>query len=87
MLDGLERKEKAMHTFRRCTIAAVAAVSVVGVAPASAVADEPLGQHIAMCAQQLGQRADPPAVTCTHDDMTMTFATFGEMVEHMRTMH
>ena len=47
----------------------------------------PFGRHVAMCAHELGGRASAPAVTCTHDRMTMTFATFGAMVEHMRTMH
>ena len=41
-----------------------------------------------MCAQtSLDQRDNPPTVTCTHDGMTMTFATFGEMVQHMQLMH
>ena len=75
-----------MRSSRRLTITAVAAV-LAGVASANAVAAEPFGQHVAMCAHQLGQRADAPAVTCTHDGMTMTFANFGAMVEHMRQMH
>lgn len=46
------------------------------------------GQHVATCAQaHLGQREGAPAVTCTHDGMTMTFATFGAMVQHMQEMH
>ena len=61
---------------------AISALALVG--PASA---EPFGQHVAMCAHELGARADAPAVTCTHDGMTMTFANFGAMVEHMRAMH
>ena len=40
-----------------------------------------------MCAHELGARENPPAVTCTHDGMTMTFPTFGAMVDHMRAMH
>ena len=46
------------------------------------------GQHVAACAREhLGQRADPPEVTCTMPDgSTMTFATFGAMVQHMRAM-
>jgi len=47
-----------------------------------------LGQHVATCAQEhLGQREGAPSVSCTHDGMTMTFPTFGAMVEHMRDMH
>lgn len=40
-----------------------------------------------MRAQELGQPADVPAVTCTHGEMMMTFGTFGAMVEHTRQMH
>lgn len=76
-----------MRTFRHLTVAAVAAAVVAGTASTNAAAAEPFGQHVAMCAQHLGQRADAPAVTCTHDGMTMTFATFGAMVEHMRQLH
>ena len=65
-------------------LAATAAVALALVGPAAA---EPFGQHVAMCAHELGARADAPAVTCTHDGMTMTFANFGAMVEHMRAMH
>jgi len=63
-------------------VAAAAALALVG--PAAA---EPFGQHVAMCAHQLGARANAPAVSCSHDGMTMTFANFGAMVEHMRVMH
>jgi len=63
-------------------VAAVAALALGG--PAAA---EPFGQHVAMCAHQLGARANAPAVSCSHDGMTMTFANFGAMVEHMRVMH
>jgi hypothetical protein len=53
----------------------------------SALAAGSFGQQVSMCAQMhLGQRDNPPALTCTHDGMTMTFATFGEMVQHMREM-
>lgn len=46
------------------------------------------GQHVATCAQEhLGQRDGAPAVTCTHDGITMTFPTFGAMVQHMQEMH
>lgn len=61
---------------------AVSAVALVGTASA-----EPFGQHVAMCAHQLGARDNAPAVTCSHDGMTMTFANFGAMVKHMRAMH
>ena len=61
---------------------AVAALALVG--PAAA---EPFGQHVAECAQQLGARANAPEVSCTHDGMTMTFPTFGAMVQHMQEMH
>lgn len=76
-----------MHSFRRLTIVAAASALLAGVAATNALAADPFGEHVAMCAQDLGRRADPPAVTCTHGDMTMTFGTFGAMVEHMREMH
>ena len=75
-----------MRKLNRVAVAAVAGALLVG-ASSNAVAAEPFGQHVAMCAHELGQRADVPTVTCTHDGMTMTFATFGDMVEHMRQMH
>jgi hypothetical protein len=76
-----------MHSFRRLTIATIAAAALAGGASTNAVAGAPFGQHVAMCAQELGQRAGAPAVTCTHDGVTMTFANFGAMVQHMREMH
>ena len=42
-------------------------------------------RHLAQLA--LGQRVDPPAVTCTHDGHVHTFATFGELVAHAREHH
>ena len=42
-------------------------------------------RHLAQLA--LGQRVDPPAVTCTHDGHVHTFATFGELVTHAREHH
>lgn len=76
-----------MHSFRRLTILAAASALLAGVAATNARAADAFGEHVAMCAQDLGQRADPPTVTCTHGEMTMTFGTFGAMVEHMRQMH
>jgi hypothetical protein len=76
-----------MRSLRDLRIAAVAAALLTGGTPTSAVAADSFGQQVAMCAHQLGQRADAPAVTCTHDGMTMTFANFGAMVRHMREMH
>ena len=65
-------------------LAATATIAAVFAGSASA---EPFGQHVAMCAHELGARDGAPAVTCTHDGMTMTFANFGAMVEHMRAIH
>ncbi len=75
-----------MRSLRHLSIATVAAAMLAIATPASAVADS-FGQHVAMCAHELGQRADAPAATCTHDGMTMTFVNFGSMVKHMREMH
>jgi len=75
-----------MQSFRRLTAAAAAAAALAGAGATGALAADPFGEHVAMCAQELGARADAPTVTCTHDDMTMTFANFGAMVEHMRQM-
>lgn len=74
-----------MSTFRRIAIATTAAALVGAGATSSALAaGEPFGQHVSDCAQiSLGQRAGAPEVTCTHDGMTMTFPTFGAMVQHM----
>ena len=76
-----------MSTHRRFTIAlAAAGIATAGLSASALAASEPLGQHVSMCAQMsLGQRDNAPQVTCTHDGITMTFANFGAMVEHMRT--
>jgi hypothetical protein len=84
---GVKRKENSMSRISRLTIAAVATAALAGAASSNAMAADPFGQHVSMCAHELGQRADAPAVTCTHHGVTMTFATFGAMVEHMQTMH
>ena len=77
-----------MRPIRRLTIVAAAVAALAaGVSGNAFATDEPLGRHVSMCAHELGQRADTSAVTCTHDGMTMTFATFGAMVQHMRDMH
>ena len=73
------------------TTLAVAGTLALAFGGSAAAASSPaaeLGQHVASCAQEhLGQREAPPAVTCTHDGMTMSFPTFGAMVQHMREMH
>ena len=63
-------------------LAATAAAALALVGPAAA---EPFGQHVAMCAHQLGARANTPQVTCTH--MPITFPNFGAMVQQMQEMH
>ena len=72
---------------RRLTLTLTATgIAAAALAGGALAADQPLGQHVSSCAQMsLGQRSEAPAVTCTHDGMTMTFPTFGAMVEHMRT--
>ena len=62
----------------------IAGIATAGLSASAFAADAPFGQHLSMCAQvDLGQRAGAPQVTCTHDGMTMTFATFGAMVQYM----
>ena len=75
-----------MRAFRLLGLAVTAEAVVAGGAAPTAAAG-PFGDHVAMCAHQLGHRADAPAVTCTHDGVTMTFPNFGAMVEHMRQIH
>ncbi len=74
-----------MRPLYRLTIAVAAVALAAGVSGTAFAAAEPFGQHVSMCAHELGKRADTPAVTCTHDGMT--FATFGVMVQHMRGTH
>lgn len=64
------------------------ALAVAGTAVAAPSRSADFGRHVAACAQEhLGQRTDPPQITCTHDGMKMTFPTFGAMVRHMQEMH
>jgi hypothetical protein len=69
-------------------ILAIATSAAIGAGlSGSALADNSFGTQVATCAHTtLAQRANPPSVTCTHDGMTMTFANFGEMVQHMHSM-
>ncbi|HLF68108.1 MAG TPA: hypothetical protein VI503_02090 [Gaiellaceae bacterium] len=72
------------------SLAAAGTLALVagGTATAAPAPPADFGQHVAACAQDhLGQRELPPAVTCMHDGTTMTFATPGEMVEHLRQHH
>ena len=73
---------------RRLTIAVgVAAALAAGSTGTALAAEEPFGTHVSTCAQELGKRADAPALTRSHDGMTMSFASFGAMVQHMRELH
>ena len=70
------------------TAAGVFALALGGSAAAAPSGSAELGQHVATCAQEhLGQRGSPPALTCSCDGVTMDFANFGAMVQHMRAMH
>lgn len=75
-----------MRSLQLLTIVAAAAIAA-GVTGNASAATEPFGRHVARCAHELGARADAPLVACTHDGTTMTFATFGAMVQHMRDTH
>ena len=71
----------------RLILAIAASAALAAGFSGSALADNSFGQHVAMCAHTtLGQRDNPPAVSCTHDGRTTIFANFGEMVQHMRAM-
>ena len=71
--------------------AVVASAAVAAAIPAvgqAAETGQPFGQHVSECAQMsLGERANPPAITCTHDGQVHTFANFGAMVQHMHAHH
>lgn len=75
-----------MFAHRRLAFAVAAgAILSAGTSGSALAADNAFGQHVSECAHtSLGPRADAPAVTCSHDGMTMTFDTFGAMVQHMR---
>jgi hypothetical protein len=72
---------------RRLSVAVglASAATLAGASAASASPPvEPLGAHVSECAQvALGQREDPPTLTCTHDGHVHSFATFGELVAHL----
>lgn len=77
---------------RSIPLAVVAAAAAVALAGAPAALASPkaseFGRHVSDCAQaHLGQRDGAPAVTCTHDGVTMTFTKFGAMVLHMKQHH
>jgi hypothetical protein len=74
-----------MRDLRRLSIAVLIVAGLAAGAATSASAGV-VGEQVATCAHELGQRPDVPAVTCAHEGMTMTFANFGAMVEHMRQM-
>ena len=80
-----------MHCSKQAACAVVVGAAFLGVPAAATAGGSPsaeLGQHVATCAQEdPGQRDQPPAITCTHDGMQMSFPNFGAVVEHMRELH
>lgn len=69
---------------RLTVVLTTAALFFTGVS-GTALAGNTVGTSVSSCAQlSLGPRDNPPAVTCTHDGTTLTFATFGDMVRHMQ---
>jgi hypothetical protein len=75
------RKEIPMRLFLALALAAGATAAA---APVAAASSEPLGSQVSTCAQtMLPPLPNPPTVTCSCNGTTMTFATFGEMVQHM----
>lgn len=76
-----------MRNSLRFIVLLVASTGLMMGSPATAQADDAFGQMVAMCAQMdLGERGNPPTVTCVCDGETMTFANFGAMVKHMKSM-
>jgi hypothetical protein len=72
-------------TVRRVVLALATATAVAGCTSGGALAAGS-GQAISSCAQaMLGQRVEPPAVSCSCTGVPMTFANFGTMVIAMRT--
>jgi len=73
---------------RRLSLLAVATSAATLAVTSSALASsplEPLGVHVSECARvALGQRVDPPAVTCAHDGHMHSFSMFGELVAHLQ---
>ena len=71
-------------------VTAVTLAATIASAPGASadLPSDPLGAHVSECARvALGQRVDPPAVTCTHEGHVHTFATFGELVAYVREHH
>ena len=69
----------------RLSLVLIIITAVFAALSGSALASETLGTSVSACAQMhLGQRDNPPALTCSHDGTTLTFATFGDMVRHMQ---
>jgi hypothetical protein len=69
---------------RRLMLVLVASAALAAGVTGNARADG-FGSGVAACGQtMLGQRADPPAVTCSCEGTTMTFVTFGAMVVQMQ---
>ena len=69
----------------RYVVVLAAAALFFGGASGTALAGTTFGTSVSSCAQMsLGARDNPPAITCSHNGTTMTFATFGGMVRHMQ---
>lgn len=62
------------------TLALLAALAFPG---GAAAAEQPFGRHVSECARMHLPAAQPPVVACDGH----TFATFGEVVTHMRDHH
>ena len=72
---------------RRLALTTIAALAAFGGVSGGALADT-TGQQIATCAQMtLPPTGNAPSITCTCNGTTMTFPTFGAMVQHMLAMH
>ena len=70
----------------RLVLALATTAGLAAALSGSALAGNAFGQHVAECAHMaLGPRDNPPAITCSHEGMTMTFPNFGAMVQHMRS--
>ena len=70
----------------RLLLSFAATAAVAAAFSGGAVASDSFGSHVSSCAMSLAPSDNPPAIACSHDRLTMTFANFGAMVQQMRAV-